>query len=205
MNAAGVIAERAYERLKAQLLQGLFRPGARLDPAHLADRLDSSVTPVRAGLNMLVGEGLIETGTGEGYHVPLLDEPALRDRYLWSAELLGLLLRRPREDGLEVQQAETTDQAARTAALFAAVARGTGNPEHVRAIQAVNDRLHAVRVAETLVLPGVEPELDEIARALTAGVRAPLRGLIARYHRRRIRASATVLRQLYRMPDASAQ
>ena len=75
MNAAGPTAERIYEALKAYILRGAFRPGARLDPAALAESLNSSVTPVRAGLNILVGEGLVETGTGEGFHLPLVDEP----------------------------------------------------------------------------------------------------------------------------------
>ncbi len=201
MNAAGATAERVYEALKALVLRGAFRPGSRLDPAVLADQLASSVTPVRASLNMLVGEGLAETGTGEGFHVPLLDEPALRDRYAWNQEILGIALRKGQapETSLASEEGNTPT---RTAALFLAIIQGSGNAEHGRAMASTNDRLHAVRVAEAGVLEQIDAELDDIADAAVRRDAARLRQLLTRYHRRRIRASAAVLRQLYRMVEA---
>lgn len=203
MNAAGPTAERIYEALKAYILRGAFRPGARLDPAALAESLNSSVTPVRAGLNILVGEGLVETGTGEGFHLPLVDEPALKDRYGWNAELLGVVLRsagrRPAEAELAI---DAGNQAARAGSLFLAIARWSPNFEHARAIALLNDRLHAVRVAEAGVLADIEAELDSIAEAAGRRDLVRLRPLLAAYHRRRIRSAAAILRQLYRMEDA---
>ncbi|WP_343517801.1 GntR family transcriptional regulator [Sphingomonas sp.] len=200
MNAAGPTAERIYEALKASVLRGVFRPGARLDPAVLAEQLDSSVTPVRASLNVLVGEGLVETGTGEGFHMPLIDEPALKDRYAWNAEILGIVLRRSSagvRSGSSI--GEPSDAAAHAAGLFLHIARWSSNLEHARAIALMNDRLHAVRVAETGVLRDITAELGEIAGVAKRRETAALRTLIARYHLRRYRSAAAILRQLYRM------
>jgi len=206
MNASGPTAERIYEALKAYVLRGAFRPGARLDPAALAERLDSSVTPVRASLNVLVGEGLVESGTGEGFHVPLLDEPALKDRYAWNAEILVLVLRRARNPGAGfLSPIETGNAAVRAAGLFLAIARWSPNLEHARAIALMNDRLHAVRVAESGVLDGIDAELDAIAGAVERSEAAQLRPLLSRYHRRRARATAAILRQLYRMDEPPAE
>jgi len=202
MNAAGPTAERIYEAVKAYVLRGAFRPGARLDPAVLADRLGSSVTPVRAGLNMLVGEGLVETGTGEGFHLPLIDEPALKDRYAWNAEILVFVLRKvatPATDGAIDEEIGNT--AVRTASLFSGIARRSLNLEHRRAVAVMNDRLHAARVAEAGILDGIDAELDEIADAAARQDAARLRPAIARFHRRRIRSAAAILRQLYRMEE----
>lgn len=206
MNAAGATAERVYEALKTHVLRGAFRPGVRLDPAVLADQLASSVTPVRAGLNMLVGEGLVETGTGEGFHVPLLDEPALKDRYAWNAEILGVVLRRAADRALAAHPAVDADSAvARVAGLFLEIARWSPNQEHARAISLMNDRLHAARVAESSVLADIDGELDGIAGAVGQMDGRLLRPMVTHYHRRRVRAAATILRKLYRMDEGPAE
>jgi DNA-binding GntR family transcriptional regulator len=202
MNAAGPTAERIYEALKAYVLRGIFRPGARLDPAVLADQLNSSVTPVRAGLNMLTGEGLVETGTGEGFHIPLIDEPALKDRYAWNAEILAIALRKARTHPVARPEAEEAgNSAVRAATLFLEIGRWSPNHEHARAISLMNDRLHAARVAETGVLGDIDGELDELADATGRCDGTALRPMIARYHRRRSRSAAAILRQLYRMDE----
>lgn len=205
MNAAGVTAERVYEALKDHVLRGAFRPGAKLDPAVLAEQLNSSVTPVRAGLNMLVGEGLVETGTGEGFHVPLLDEPALKDRYAWNAEILGVVLRRAGDRAPAAPVFTNADSpAARVAGLFLDIARRSPNQEHARAISLMNDRLHAIRVAESAVLADIDGELDGMAKAVEQVDPPLLRPMVSRYHRRRIRSAAAILRKLYRMDEAAA-
>lgn len=203
MNAAGPTAERVYEVLKGHVLHGAFKPGTRLDPAALAERVDSSVTPVRASLNILVGEGLVETGTGEGFRVPLIDEPGLRDRYGWNAELVRLALRRAslRPQG-PLQPLAMGDPPRRAAALFLHLARSSQNLEHAAAIARLNDRLHAARLAEVEVLPHVESELDDLAGAVEDGGVPRLRQLLADYHRRRVRAASAILRRLYRTDDA---
>ena len=50
---AGPTAERVYDTLKRAMMERRFRPGDRLDPAMLAEDLNSSTTPVREALDRL--------------------------------------------------------------------------------------------------------------------------------------------------------
>ncbi|PKP92522.1 MAG: hypothetical protein CVT77_08675 [Alphaproteobacteria bacterium HGW-Alphaproteobacteria-16] len=199
---SGATTERVQEALKARIMGRDFRPGDRLDPAVLAAPLASSVTPVRDALHVLTGEGLVETRTGGGFHVPALDEPGLKDLYAWSAELLALVLRAwPRPHPAIVMARSAQDDrpiAERVAAAFLAIARRSPNSEHARAIDRLNARLHAARTVEPLVLDNVDEELAAVAAAAAAGERGLLRRLNTAYHRRRHRAAADIVRAVYR-------
>lgn len=200
----GPTAERVYQALKRTIMDRGFRPGDRLDPAALADRLNASTTPVREALDRLVGEELVESRPGGGFHVPAIDEPGLKDVYGWSAQLVVLAVRAwpvhptpvrliPRADAAEKETlAEQTDR------IFGAIARHSLNSEHARAIERLNARIHAARVVEHLVIEGVAEELRRIEAACHESDRAGLRRLLAAYHRRRVRAAAAILRALYR-------
>jgi DNA-binding FadR family transcriptional regulator len=199
---AGPTAERVYETLKRVIMERGFRPGDRLDPALLAEQLNSSTTPVREALDRLVGEDLVESRTGSGFHVPALDEPGLKDMYAWCAELLHLSVRGwPRGDlsgGFPEKAGSDIPIAEQTAQLFAAVAGRSLNSEHGRALGRLNARLHAVRTVEPLAIAGSINGLESIEAQLQSGDRAALRRAIATYHRPRIRGAAAVVRALYR-------
>ncbi|HLZ79580.1 MAG TPA: GntR family transcriptional regulator [Sphingomonas sp.] len=199
---AGATAERVHEALKARIMGGEFRPGDRLDPAVLAAPLASSVTPVRDALHMLTGEGLVETRTSGGFHLPALDEPALKDLYNWSADLLALAIRAWLGPGRPVVQAAAElnggSIAERTGDLFLATARQSANGEHARAVERLNARLHAVRSVEVHVIADIDPELSSWAAAAAQGELETLRRLSASYHRRRRRAAAEIVRAMYR-------
>ena len=180
-----------------------FRPGARLDPAVLAETLSSSVTPVRDALHLLTGEGLVTTRTGDGFHLPAIDEPGLIDLYSWTGEVLGIALRAwPKGeigDAPHDRYGEREDVAARTAALFGRIAGRSANVEHGQAIASLNARLHAVRTVEPHVLDGSSEELDMIEAGLDLRDARALRGLLATYHRRRRRHAAEIVRAVYRI------
>jgi len=199
---SGVTAERVHEALKARIMGREFRPGDRLDPAVLAVPLASSVTPVRDALHLLTGEGLVETRTSGGFHVPALDEPALKDLYDWSAELVALAIRAwPRPDtAIAIAPSAQEDRpiAEQAAEAFIAIARRSPNGEHARAIDRLNARLHAVRSVEPHVLGEAHEELAAVTSAAAAGERDLLRRLNTTYHRRRRRAAADIVRAVYR-------
>ena len=198
---SGATAERVHETLKRRIMGREFRPGDRLDPAVLAAPLASSVTPVRDALHLLTGEGLVETRTSGGFHIPALDEPALKDLYDWSAELLALAIRGwPRPDTATGAPAGQDDRsiADRTAALFLSIARRSPNGEHQGAVDRLNARLHAIRTVEPQVLDQVDEELSAVASAVAEGARDTLRRLSTSYHRRRRRAAADIVRAVYR-------
>lgn len=177
-----------------------FRPGERLDPAALAPSLAASVTPVRDALHILTGEGLVETWPGGGFHMPALDEPALCDMYDWSAELLMLAVRNSRHaaGATGVSGPDGGSAAGRVSDLFMLIARRSPNSEHARAVESLNARMNAVRLAEPKVLAGTEEELSILADAVLRDERDRLRRLIPAYHRRRHSAAAAIVRALYR-------
>lgn len=190
MNAAPVF-DRVYGGLKQMLRDGRRSPGARLDPAALAEELAASITPVRDALYRLTGERMVDAA-GEGFQVPLLTEPDLRDLYAWN---LQLLLAAPRLVDLPVPQTEetpTSTVAERAEALFAGMARLSGNCEQLAAVTALNDRLHAVRIGEEIWFGDCDEELAALAQAENRRV------LLGRYHRRRIAAVPDLLRLRYR-------
>ena len=193
--------ERVYAAIKERLRAGTYRPGSRLEPAVLADELNASVTPVRDALHRLTGERLVEAPRHEGFRVPMITETLLRQLYAWHLDLLLLALIRHGTVansarailGNEGSGASTHE---RQKALFLALVRSTGNPEHVAALETLSHRLDPVQRLERTFLDGTEDETAEILRALRSEDRRTLRSSLVRYHRRRARIIPELLASL---------
>jgi len=197
---AGPTSDRVHDALRRLIMERRFRPGDRLDPAVIADMLAASTTPVREALNQLAGEGMVETRPSAGFVMPLIDEPGLKDLYAWSGEIILLALRdlrRPTPPAISRNQ-EVGGYADHAAILLLNVARASNNREHGLAMERINLRLHAIRLGEPAILPGVEEELARLDAAVAQGDFSTLRKLSASYHRRRLRAAADLLRDVYR-------
>ena len=182
--------ERVYAAIKQRLRDGAYRPGARLEPAALSDELSASVTPVRDALHRLTGERLVEAPPHEGFRVPMLTESLLRQLYAWHLDLLLLAVTKQSAAALpNTATAQRDDPASfeRQQALFQALARSTGNPEHAAAVEALAERLQPVQRLERIFLDETEAETREIIRAVQARDRSALRRSLVRYHRRRER------------------
>jgi DNA-binding transcriptional MocR family regulator len=198
---AGQTAGRVYDGLRRLILDHGVRPGDRLEPAQLADMLAASITPVRDALNRLLGEGLVVTRPNDGFQMPALDEPLLRDRYRWNREVLILALANAPTlpDAPQVADAMAEPRLAdRTGRLFALLAAGSGNGEHGMAVEGLNARLHAVRTVEPELLDPSGHDLAGLADAASAGDRARLRKNLAAYHRARERLASAIVRAAYR-------
>lgn len=194
--------ERVYAALKQQLRDGRFRPGDRLEPAQLSDQLNASVTPVRDALHRLTGERLVEAPRHDGFRVPMLTETTLRHLFAWHRDLLLLAItsqrrRRALHGAAPDIDRPTGNHAERPGALFLAIAQGTGNPEHLFALEAVIDRLEPVQRLETLLLDAIEEETAEIVAAIESSDTRRLRVALVRYHRRRERIVPELLERLY--------
>lgn len=182
--------ERSYAALREMLRTGQLPTGSRLEAARLAEELGVSMTPVRDVLHRLVGERLVEASSGEGFHVPRPSESELRDLYEWNAALLSMAVRttsaaiRTTEDALLAESLPD-----RTSELFARFAESVANAELRGAILAIGDRIHPYRMIEPHVLDADDGELAGIARADRSQVQA-----IRRYHVRRMRAAADLIR-----------
>jgi len=69
-DASPTQAERAYRRLRAEILHGELMPGERLSAAALQDRFALGLTPIREALMRLSSECLVEAQTNRGARVP---------------------------------------------------------------------------------------------------------------------------------------
>ena len=62
-------ATSLYDKLRADVLSASLEPGSRLAIEALAERYDSSTTPLREALNRLVADGLVERREQRGFAV----------------------------------------------------------------------------------------------------------------------------------------
>jgi DNA-binding GntR family transcriptional regulator len=192
--------ERVYAAIRQRLRDGLYRPGERLEPAMMAEELNASVTPVRDALHRLTGERLVEAPRHEGFRVPMMTETLLRFLYAWHLDLLLLALVKHQAAVVEgltmVDGRNAAPVHERQNALFLSIARSTGNPEHVAALEALSHRLEPVQRLEQFFLGETEMETDEIVGALRANDRKALRSSLVRYHRRRERIVPELLARM---------
>lgn len=185
--------ERSYAALKQLLRDGAFAPGHRLEANRIAAEIGVSMTPVRDALNRLAGEQLVEASSGEGFHVPRLDEGDLRDLYEWNSILAVLAARSaraiPATAAVEEAMAGGSLPEA-TAAMFGLMAASVPNRELRMAIARASDRLHPYRIAEPRVLEPILGELEELLEPSAARQSA-----IRRYHLIRMRAAGELVRE----------
>lgn len=77
--ARGTLRKRAYDTLKANILNGCLHRGERLSETRLMREFDIGRTPVREALNQLEREGLVVGRPNSGYSVAKLDMDAVCD------------------------------------------------------------------------------------------------------------------------------
>lgn len=199
----GATMERVYTDLKSRVMAGMFEPGSRLDPVHLARELVASATPVRDALHRLSGERLVESWHQDGFHQPVHNESDLRDTYVWTQVLLGLALRAPgRAAPLEapVCGADGADYPARVSRLFRAISLTSQNRELRQAIGNATDRSQMLRAAEQRSDPDCEGQLAAMEADFQTARWPALRKSVALFHRRRI-AGAGPVALLLRPPE----
>lgn len=196
---AGHTSERVQDALRRLIMERRFRPGARLEPGELAAMLNASTTPVREALNHLAGAGLVESRSGGGFHLPLVDEAGLQDLYMLSGETLHLALHAPRLARLAETDASTASgqSADQVASLFQHIASASSNREHGLLMKRVNDRLHAARLGEEEILAGWAEEWTLLLEHVRRSDLAQLRRALARYHQRRVKVAGLLLRLIY--------
>jgi DNA-binding GntR family transcriptional regulator len=98
------MTDRLREAIEEEITTGKLLPGSRLDEAELAKRFNVSRTPIREALNLLLGEGLIETRPRRGVVVTRVTPQRLIEMFEVMAELevmcAQLAARRMSEDEL---------------------------------------------------------------------------------------------------------
>lgn len=92
--------EAVVEKLRAAVLGGEFAAGERLHEVRLTERLGVSRTPVRAALQKLASEGLLEYTPNRGYTMREFSVGEIVSAYEVRAVLEGLAARLTAERGL---------------------------------------------------------------------------------------------------------
>ena len=73
------LRELVYDQLKQAFMVGYFAPGNYLNLRDLADRFETSITPVREAVRRLVAEGALVDAPGRALRVPPLRRSRLID------------------------------------------------------------------------------------------------------------------------------
>lgn len=191
------VLEPTYEAIKRRLLNAHWGMGTKLEAMRLADDLGVSITPVRDSLNRLFGEHLVDFVPGEGFRVPVVNEGQLRDVLKLSCILLTAAVEsRGAQSFANLRSGMSV--AEHTGELFLHLSSRTENGVLIACVASINDRLHIVRNLETEIFDDLEIELSELANACKTGktARALLKGLIPRYHNRRIEMVSQYVRLL---------
>src|SRR6201986_2304199 len=105
--------ETVVEALRAAVLAGEFQPGERLHETKLTARLGVSRTPVRAALQKLASEGLLDYTPNRGYTLRQYSIGEVIGAYEVRAVLEGLAARLSAERGLDAAEIDTLQQALR--------------------------------------------------------------------------------------------
>jgi GntR family transcriptional regulator of vanillate catabolism len=105
--------ESVVETLRAAILAGEFQAGERLHEVKLTARLGASRTPVRAALQKLASEGLLDYTPNRGYTLRALSISEVISAYEVRAVLEGLAARLSAERGLDASATATLQQSLR--------------------------------------------------------------------------------------------
>ena len=97
--AAASQTVRALIGLRKLILGGELKPGSRISELWVAERLNVSRTPIRAGLLRLQDEGLLEPIPSGGFAVRSFTEDEIRDAIELRGTLEGLAARLAAERG----------------------------------------------------------------------------------------------------------
>ncbi len=176
-------AQRAYEEIKARVLDGRLPVRTRIDVEVLARDLGVSSMPVRQALSLLTWERLVRPGKHSAYEVALWSETELAHLYDWRGVLLTLVLP-SNAAGSELKRVARTRPYAQAVASVMRLLEEGANSNLRRAAANADDRLHAARLIEEEVLGDVQGEFETLVKAIAERSRRT-NALLKSYQRRR--------------------
>lgn len=136
---------RALLGVRDLILQGELTPGERLSELAVVDRIGVSRTPVRAALQRLAEEGLLEELAGGGYAVKTFSETEVHDAIELRGTLEGMAARFAAERGVG---SLLLGQAREVLAEIDAIVeqRGLSHESFEHYVQ-LNERFHSLLIA----------------------------------------------------------
>jgi len=182
------VLQPTYDRLKREIMQGVWAQNVWLEPARIAEDYGVSATPVRDSLNLLVGEGLVAFRPGEGYRTRVVTGRDLADLLAVSLMLLEGSIDSASASGSDTAhpRADPDDEYADAVGkLFREIGHSSGNRVLGALVGRIGDRLHQMRTREPLVFPDPASELVDLRASIGRGP-AEAKAALAAYHERRI-------------------
>ncbi len=156
-------AERAVLGLRDMLLRGEFKAGERLPELALVDLLGVSRTPIRAALQRLAEEGLLEPAQPNGYIVRGFSEAEIADAIEVRGTLEALAARMAAERG--VRRAHLEAMAGCLDEIDAVLAGAEPGGGFLEEYSRLNGRFHSLMVEAS--------GSEIVARALTRASALP--------------------------------
>ncbi len=193
-------SERAYQRLKSELLSGALRAGP-LDIRRLGDRFRMSATPVREALARLHAEHLIRQTPYHGYILVRPSARTLEELYDLSRSLIDLCLARISMSGGRVSPAKRSKTVERPYAdalndLLREIAAGQSSLVLAEHIEALGERLAPARCIEPGIFPSAVKDVSALQKDWASGDLVALRRSLESFHRTRIARVDTIVRAM---------
>lgn len=158
--------DRALLGIRDLVLRGEFKTGERLPELALVELLGVSRTPIRAALQKLAEEGLLEASQPTGYTVRGFSEAEIADAIEVRGTLEALAARMAAERGVRLSQLEAmTDCLDRIDALLAQAAPGG---DFLAQYSQLNNQFHELLVEAS--------DSEIVARALARASSLPFAG-----------------------------
>ena len=154
--------ERAYDAIKAGVIQGHYAPGAPLSEPVLAATCGMSRTPIREGLSRLHAEHYLDRVAGRGYFVARVTLQAIRDTFDVRRVLEGASAARAAEFATEADVARLRD-----------LAHFPITDGDYREAESANARFHlaiATSARNRLALELIERCLAQVDRFMSLGI-----------------------------------
>lgn len=131
-----VLADQAYEAIKAAILSLELEPGARVVERRLAEQLHVSKSPVREALQRLAAEGLVVQTPYAGMVVCRFDPSYVDELYELREvlEVMAVQLATPRLTTIDIEEAE---------AIFRDAVHAMERDDRI-ALGRAGDRFHAI-------------------------------------------------------------
>jgi len=155
-----LLKDQAYARLKARILQGDFGPGTFLSERQVSAWLQMSKTPIRAALEKLAGEGLIQISPQQGVIVRELSIHEVADHFEIRSALEPFVVRQVagrltaeqtqrlranlHEQELSVRQRDAARNMMLDTAFHLLLCEFLGNREILRVMEQLRDKIHRV-------------------------------------------------------------
>jgi len=173
---AGNRSLSVMDQIREAILDGSVSAGERINEVRISKTLDVSRTPVRAALQALAGEGLLDYAPNRGFTVREFPLDAIVDAYEIRASLEGVAARFAAERGLSAEERAIVEQS--LVAGDQLLARGEFAEGDVHIYRGINGDFH-----ETLLSAARNRMLAEMIRICHHVPMSSSRNIVAFEHR----------------------